>query len=210
MAGRDDVVKPKLIRSNKLRAIKILKETVDLLDKHKIIYHLEGGTLLGFVRDNDILPWDYDVDISINADEVEKFLLLSSQFKKIGYKIRKKGFGMSMPPLKKGEYRIFKVKPLGMSILKEIIPWFKKYYINLDVFVKYQDESYTYWQAKEKVMRVDKKHYESYETISCLDKIFKVPNHYRDYLTEKYGDWSTPIKEWDCGEDEKTIIVDVG
>jgi len=33
-----------------------------------------------------------------------------------------------------------------------------------------------------------------------------VPNAYRDYLTEKYGDWSVPVKEWDCAVDERTLV----
>jgi lipopolysaccharide cholinephosphotransferase len=34
----------------------------------------------------------------------------------------------------------------------------------------------------------------------------KVPHQYKDYLTKKYGDWSVPVKEWDCAVNELTIV----
>lgn len=209
MADENIVIRPKLVKRNKVRAIKILKNTVDLLDKHNVVYHLEGGTLLGLVRNKDLLPWDFDVDISIDAEDIERFLRLTSKFRKLGFKIRIKAFGKSIPPLVKNMYRLFIIKPIGMAVLKEILPWCRRYYINLDVLIKYKDKSHTYWQANEKIMRVSNKYYRSYETITCLDKIFKVPNKYREYLTEKYGDWSIPVKEWDCGKNEKTIIASI-
>lgn len=60
----------------------------------------------------------------------------------------------------------------------------------------------------EKVMRVDCKYYSSYETVEYMGRKLKVPFDHKAYLTEKYGDWSTPIKNWSCGTDEKTIIED--
>ena len=43
----------------------------DFLTKHRINYFLEGGTLLGIVRDGDLLPWDHDVDISIDYSDAK-------------------------------------------------------------------------------------------------------------------------------------------
>ena len=46
-------------------AIELLIKVTKRLDECGIPYHLEGGTLLGIVRDNAILPWDDDLDISV-------------------------------------------------------------------------------------------------------------------------------------------------
>jgi phosphorylcholine metabolism protein LicD len=203
-------IRPQLSEKNLQRAKKILFDVVDLLEEQNIGYHLEGGTLLGMVRDNGIIPWDWDIDLSFLAEDTDKFLKVYDMLKEKGYKITNRRLKKTVPPFRKGNYRIFKVKPFLLSILKECIPFFKRIYVTADIFVKYRDDSRVYWIAKEKIMRVDKRYYESYETIECYGREFRVPNHYKDYLTEKYGDWSVPVKEWDCSRDEKTVCGEAG
>lgn len=43
-----------------------------ILERCKVRYWLEGGSLLGAARNHDIIPWDYDVDIGVYAEDVEK------------------------------------------------------------------------------------------------------------------------------------------
>lgn len=200
---------PNLSAKNLLRARKMLFDVIEILDKNNIIYHLEGGTLLGLVRDKELLPWDHDVDISIPYHEVEKFNEVLTRLYKKGYKVSKRKSFCNTGPFLKGQQTLFKVKKFIPSIIKFVFPWYKKQYIVLDIFVKAQDIDFTYWQAQGKLMRVDNKHYESYETISYRSTILKVPNAYKEYLTKKYGDWTIPIKEWECGKDEKTICKKV-
>ena len=203
-------IKPQLLKRNLTRAKKVLFDVVDLFEKHRIGYHLEGGTLLGMVRDNGLLPWDWDVDLSFLSEDTDKFLKVCNTLNAKGYKITNRRLKKTVPPFRKGNYRIFKVKPAVLSVVKECIPLFRKIYVTLDIFIKYRDDSKVCWQAKEKIMCVDKKYYESYETIECLGRTFRVPNHYKDYLTEKYGEWSVPVKEWDCARDEKTVCGKAG
>jgi len=197
---------PELNAKNLTRARRVLIETIELLDRNGIVYHLEGGTLLGLVRDKDLLPWDHDVDISIPMIYSESFLKLRCKLFFKGYKVSLRKSFQDFGPIKMGSYSIHKVKPLSHYLLDIIYPKAKQNLIMLDVFVKASDETHTYWQAKGRVMRVENKYYESYETIEALGRTFKVPNNYKDYLTEKYGDWSVQVKEWDCGENEGTIV----
>jgi len=50
---------------------------------HGITLFLDYGTLLGFVRDGDVIKWDDDVDFSINHTDVDQFtdVLLKSRSK---------------------------------------------------------------------------------------------------------------------------------
>jgi phosphorylcholine metabolism protein LicD len=57
-----------------------------------------------------------------------------------------------------------------------------------------------------KILRVDKIHYDSQDTVELNGITLTTPGAYRDYLTSKYGDWSIPVKEWLCKEDEKAIV----
>lgn len=56
--------------------LKALRETsahvFSILDKCDVRYWLEGGSLLGAVRNGDIIPWDYDVDLGIYREDIEK------------------------------------------------------------------------------------------------------------------------------------------
>ena len=47
-------------------------ETVELLNKNNIFYWICHGTLLGIIRDKDLIPWDHDIDIAVWADDVSE------------------------------------------------------------------------------------------------------------------------------------------
>lgn len=196
---------PNLTHTNLTRARNVLFSVTNLLDEKSIVYHLEGGTLLGIVRDKDLLPWDHDVDISIPARYASDFVKLKTALFFRGYRLSVRKSKIDIGPVKKGNYSVFKIKPLWSYMLSWFLPNYKNTIV-LDVFTKTNDEQYTYWQAMDKVMRVDKKYYQSFETVSYLGNTLKVPNQYRDYLTEKYGDWSIPVKDWNCGEQELTRV----
>lgn len=198
--------KPVLTKKNLLNARKALLEITKLLDKKNIPYHLEGGTLLGLVRDKDLLAWDYDVDISVPFEYAEQIIKLKFQFLLKGYKLSVRKSLKDVGPIKKGQYSIFKLKPIFDYVLYWFKPNHNESFVVLDIFVKTADTTHTYWQAKEKVMRVENKYYESFDTVEFQGHALKTPNHNRDYLSEKYGNWQVPVKEWDCGENELTIV----
>lgn len=198
--------KPSLTKKNLLRARRLLFVVTDLLDRNNIPYHLEGGALLGIVRDRGLLPWDNDVDISIPLEYAEAVLKLRWTLFFKGYKISIRKSVKNIGPIQKGQYSILKIKPLVGYVLYWFLPNYNMQFIVMDIFTKTKDNIHSYWQAKEKVMRVENNYYTSFETIEYMGHTLKAPNHYKDYLTEKYGDWSIPIKDWDCGENEHTII----
>jgi lipopolysaccharide cholinephosphotransferase len=195
-----------LNRKNIKKARKMLFLCTDFLNRYGIKYYLEGGTLLGLVRDGDLLPWDHDVDISIDYADAEKFNKLRWMFYFKGYRITSRRGTESYGPIKANDYRIFKMKPLGFALLKVFYPALAEKMLVLDIFVKTNDDSHTYWQSMGHFLRVDKVHYESQDTVVLEGVSLTVPNKYEDYLTAKYGDWSVPVKEWLCKDDEKTII----
>ncbi|XP_061682515.1 fukutin-related protein [Syngnathoides biaculeatus] len=54
-----------------LRALReTTKYVINILESSGVRYWLEGGTLLGAVRHQDIIPWDYDVDLGIYLEDV--------------------------------------------------------------------------------------------------------------------------------------------
>lgn len=197
--------KPVLTQKNHDSALQLLFYVTDFMDKYGIIYHLEGGTLLGIVRDKKLLPWDYDVDISLPADQIDKFQKHCGKMTSWQYKLTSKLFDVTYMALPKGSPRIYKLKPRLTSFLKELNSSFRDKHIVIDIFIKYDDEESTYWQAADKAMKVSKHHYQGFDEVEFMGKKLKTPVDYDGYLTSKYGDWRVPIKEWNCSTDEKTI-----
>ena len=47
-------------------------EIIRILNKFKIKYWLCHGTLLGIIRDHQLIPWDHDIDIAIWSGTITK------------------------------------------------------------------------------------------------------------------------------------------
>ena len=52
----------------------ILGETLRVCQKHDIPYFVIGGTAIGALYDQGILPWDDDIDIGMTRENYNKFL----------------------------------------------------------------------------------------------------------------------------------------
>ena len=48
---------------------------------HGLTYFVEGGTLLGILRNNDYIPWDDDIDIMMMSDDFKSILQIFEQIK---------------------------------------------------------------------------------------------------------------------------------
>ncbi len=62
------------LRQCQLVMIRMLKILDYLCTKHDIKYFLTGGSLLGAIRSNCIIPGDDDIDIGMTRDNYEKFV----------------------------------------------------------------------------------------------------------------------------------------
>lgn len=61
---------------------KILKAVIDICNRHKIIYYVFYGTLLGTIRHKGFIPWDNDIDIAMTRDEYNKFITVINELPK--------------------------------------------------------------------------------------------------------------------------------
>jgi len=65
---------------SKQEKIRFMEKALRILNDNNVKYVIYYGTLLGIVRDDDIIPWDNDIDIMVfNIGEI---LLLKSKFEK--------------------------------------------------------------------------------------------------------------------------------
>ena len=68
-------------------------EIVNILKSNNIFFFLQGGVLLGAVRNNSFIQWDWDVEISLFSDEFfEKRELIKNALLENGFKIIKSSY----------------------------------------------------------------------------------------------------------------------
>lgn len=67
----------------------LLKKIVDIFNKNNLIFWLDSGSLLGLYRHNGIIPWDDDVDLAINNNNVEHLLSLKNELNNNGLRLKK-------------------------------------------------------------------------------------------------------------------------
>ncbi len=180
-------------------AEKMLQAIASVLEKANIDYILDGGTLLGVVREKRLLPWDTDIDLSIRADQAEKFVRNRWKLWLKGYRTRVRYFKEDVGPFKKGDIRIIKIQTHFMFIKRHDVA---------DVFVKHKfgdeylnvvgNEPPIFWSFPVKFL-------EQYDTLELNNRTYMVPKDYTEYLTLLYGDWITPVKEWNYKTDMKCV-----
>jgi lipopolysaccharide cholinephosphotransferase len=188
-------------------ALNLLKNVTNVLDDNDIEYYLDFGTLLGAVRDKGFIPWDNDIDISLlDAKDYKKIPSILEELKnKHSYKTKivtfkqsqenrvikgKKLYYDKIDFTDENNYHIAKIKSYGL--------WkFGRANAKLDIFFKYEDNGYLYWLADGQINRVKKDFLdEGLTIIDFYNRKFKIPKNYDKYLTEIYGNWRKPNKEW--------------
>ncbi len=183
---------------NLVQAENLLSDVITIFESCNITYWLEGGTLLGLRREGRLLPWDDDLDISIHESEFNKLSLLQNTLKKKGYRVRTRVFEKDLDVFKKGDLRMIKIRTKRFfGILKGNVC--------LDVFIKYTKNEKTYWEIANKVKNVPSKYYDTFKTLDFKGKSYAIPELTDEYLTYRYGDWQTPVKDWDTAKDDRAL-----
>ncbi len=153
---------------------------------HGITLFLDYGTLLGFVRDGDVIKWDDDVDFSIDHTDVDRFTDLLLKTKSIlpyseevvWYVVVRRD---SQNHIRNYSIR-FKNKTANNYQEFEFAVRVRKTFGNLSVVMR------------GKYLACDAKHFNNYETVIFDNKPLYLPGNYLAYLDFVFGNWGTPQK----------------
>jgi lipopolysaccharide cholinephosphotransferase len=149
----------------------------DILDSLKINYFLQAGVLLGIIRDNDFIKWDWDVEISIFPKELLPNIdLIIDSLKKNGFSIRKIN-------KKKDDSKIDFIGQYPANVTGYTI-----YAWNYSII---RNE---YWRRE---YSLPSKFLKSFSKVQFLGRQFNCPNYPEEYLKFVYGDWRTPLRTID-------------
>jgi len=183
----------KLTGKYEKQALTMLKRVCDFLDQVQIKYLLEAGTLLGIIRENRLLPWDTDLDITVSAEFLEPLLQNRWKLWLHGYRTRIRYFKRDMGPFKKNQVRLIRVQTTHFFFFKDSSL--------MDIFIKYKRGDYYEWVVSERdpiLKRAPAHFYDELKRIPFHGSSYCVPKDSEGYLAYHYGnDWKTPVKTWD-------------
>ena len=169
----DEKVRMRTAEELEVRKFEFLK-ICNLLDKLEIRYFLQGGVLLGAIRHNGFIPWDWDAELSVFTDEVyEKMDLLIKEIKSSGFVIEY--FSKELSILKIDFVGDLPKDVTRYTIMgwrhnkKEKIFWRKQYKIPDHFLINMK-----------KIKLFDKYHFAHYPP--------------KKYLEYQYGDWKKPLQ----------------
>ena len=160
-------------------SLKFLSELCLFFNKYNVNIFIEAGTLLGLIRDNDLISWDTDLDLSVSDVDIIKALSLLNNFRSSSvYNIE---IGVDEVSL---SHQIVGY----VFILNQRIPF--------DIFSRKIHADYSVSDSGE-FFKVKKKHFD----IKCdflINKYkFNIPYHHEEYLATLYGhNWLIPKKNF--------------
>ena len=179
-------------------AEKMLKDVCTILHQEKVDYVLEAGTLLGIVRENRLLPWDNDLDLTVTDRFGDKLLKIRWKFWLKGYRTRIRKYKKKTGPFEKGEIRILKIQTTKFL-------WFKDKSL-MDIFIKRAIGDKYFWTVSDKkpvLKSTPRQFYDQQTRYEFKNYEYLVPRDYYGYLAYHYGEnWRTPIKEWNFRTDD--------
>ena len=151
-----------------------LLKICDILDKLNIRYFLQGGLLLGAMRNDDFIPWDWDAELSVFTDEITpKIELLINEISISGFTINK--YVKELSHLKIDFIGILPKEVTGYTIMA----W------NHDKIKK------IFWRNK---FKIPDHFLLNMKKIKLFDRYHLVQTPPEKFLEHQYGDWKKPLQ----------------
>jgi phosphorylcholine metabolism protein LicD len=205
----------------------------NLFNKYQINYWVDSGTLLGIMRDGNLIEGDKDIDISIWVKEEKKLKKILPLLENKGYLIsissyNSCNFKYKFIPMKDNK----KLLIIDVSLFDTYLQYawcpqvvnFRAYYklpVKLRKYISYAYLKYKKSKRNDKNIKIQKISYPHFfrnletwwiplsyfKKITCLDKLkIHIPEDWENYLEFRYGNWGIPNKDWVFINDDKGLI----
>lgn len=160
-----------LSNNKKQKLYEGMQKTDQILKNNKIPYFAICGTLLGVIRDKEIIPWDDDIDIGILKEDMDKFNSINFS-----------NYNLSSHPAS--------LENIGKIYID------KDTYIDIFVFEKKND---IYQYTGESARKAWPNEYFKIEELFPLQTYkfgpitISGPNQFEPYANRAWGNWKKPI-----------------
>ena len=122
---------------NRRVAVRLLTDVIDWFERNEIEYALDAGTLLGAVRDKDLIPWDDDIDLCIPMKELPKLENALPDLRSTAIWISKRSWEIDFAGVTGKDLRAIKAYDRPLMLFKGRIA--------TDIYIKYRrDDGYYY------------------------------------------------------------------
>jgi len=159
----------------------------NLMTTHGVELYLDSGTLLGIVRDKDLIAWDDDIDFAVNENHFSQALDAM------------RGFNNVAPYRNSIDWSIEVLSMLDQDVA--IIINFKnkagESYIPFETSVQMRREvdGNSELVSSAGLFYVPAQFFTGYDEIPFQDIKLKGPKNHTEFLRFMYGDWQSPKKE---------------
>lgn len=151
----------------------------EVMEKYKVFFWLSDGTALGFVRNNDIIDYDDDVDINIRKED--KYIVINSV----------------IPELQNRGFRI----GIGLNNFMGLV--YKGVDYDIDIVGEGIVSSSNFMDCKY-IM----KYLEVLDAITIDGRVYNIPTrHYLEYLYGPT--WTIPIKRYKPHMDKRELFKQI-
>ena len=174
----------------------VLRHVLRLEEKLKIKFFVISGTFLGLHRESGFLAHDYDIDLGIFEDEFD-IDMLDGFYQLEGFD------SVSL------DYPCFREKKEGIATYSKtrvpaLIKLIHNSGVQVDVFVHFEDGP-VYWHGSS-IHRWDNVKFDLVER-DFFDMKVLAPENADQYLTENYGDWRTPVSDFNCSTGTPNVVI---
>lgn len=177
-------------------AIQALQDFSVSLPIDKWPWYVVSGTFLGLYRDGGFLAHDYDIDVGINAEDILVPELVNIFENHPTFTTKKIDEHIEIIKTMDGQ--------LKLSRIPALIKLVHKNGLNLDVFIHHTTNGKT-WHGS----IIHRWENTSFELVrrNLAGVEVNTPKNADLYLTENYGDWSKPVKDFDCTTGTPNLVV---
>lgn len=175
----------------------LLNDLKKIFDELNIIYFVDFGTLLGFVRDKGFMPHDLDLDIGVICTEKEK-IKLAILLKKAGYKLWRSYLKENIignEEVVEQSYKLY--NSINKKILKFDINFYENYKNYSKTWLFYMDPIQQYAPQYRSIVEMTYSRIEGIKYLDIEGNKIPIPKNSEQLLEEKYGTtWNIPDPKW--------------